>query len=177
MINVGQIYSYKKIGNFVITNITEEKISRIWQDGSVDEIDINVYDGRMFGVLIAEFGSWQEAVCSNDFKEINGDQYEKIKELEKRLENLTNNYKLLEKKQAGDVAHGQALVDEFGDFEALCEELQNLRNLLKECRTLCKEMIEINHLYKQGKCICPCKESITDILTSINAALCESEEQ
>lgn len=33
MINVGQIYSYKKIGNFVITNITEEKISRIWQDG------------------------------------------------------------------------------------------------------------------------------------------------
>ena len=97
MINVGQIYSYKKIGNFVITNITEEKISRIWQDGSVDEIDINVYDGRMFGVLIAEFGSWQEAVCSNDFKEINGDQYEKIKELEKRLENLTNNYKLLEK--------------------------------------------------------------------------------
>lgn len=38
MIMVGQVYSYKKIGNFVITNITEEKISRIWQDGSVDEI-------------------------------------------------------------------------------------------------------------------------------------------
>lgn len=40
MIMVGQVYSYKKIGNFVITNIIEEKISRIWQDGSVDEIDI-----------------------------------------------------------------------------------------------------------------------------------------
>lgn len=96
MIMVGQVYSYKKIGNFVITNITEEKISRIWQDGSVDEIDINAYDGRIVGILIAEYGSWQEAVCSNDFEEINGNQYEKIKELEKRLENLTNNYKLLE---------------------------------------------------------------------------------
>lgn len=29
MINVGQIYSYKKIGNFVITNITKEKISML----------------------------------------------------------------------------------------------------------------------------------------------------
>lgn len=128
MIMVGQVYSYKKIGNFVITNITEEKISRIWQDGSVDEIDINAYGGRMFGILIANYGSWQEAVCSNDFEEINGDQYEKIKELEKRLENLTNNYKLLEKQQAGDIAHGQALVDEFGDFESVHEELQRLRD-------------------------------------------------
>lgn len=142
MIMVGQVYSYKKIGNFVITNITEEKISRIWQDGSVDEIDINVYNGRMFGALIAEYGSWQEAVCSNDFKEINGDQYEKIKELEKRLKNLTNNYKLLEKQQAGDVAHGQALVDEFGDFEALYEELKNLRNLLKECKEYLSDVDE-----------------------------------
>ncbi len=142
MIMVGQVYSYKKIGNFVITNITEEKISRIWQDGSVDEIDINAYDGCIAGVLIAECGSWQEAVCSNDFKEINGDQYEKIKELEKRLKNLTNNYKLLEKQQAGDVAHGQALVDEFGDFEALCEELKNLRNLLKECKEYLSDVDE-----------------------------------
>lgn len=128
MINVGQIYSYKKIGNFVITNITEEKISRIWQDGNVDEIDINAYDGRIAGILIAEYGSWQEAVCSNDFEEINGNQYEKIKELEKRLENLTNNYKLLEKKQAIDIADGQALVDEFGDFGSVHEELQRLRD-------------------------------------------------
>lgn len=127
MIKEGQIYSYKKIGNFVITNITEEKISRIWQDGSVDEIDINVYDGRMFGVLIAEFGSWQEAVCSNDFKEINGDQYEKIKELEKRLENLTNNYKLLKKKQAIDIADGQALVDGLGDFDDVREIEKKLK--------------------------------------------------
>lgn len=84
MINVGQIYSYKKIGNFVITNITEEKISRIWQDGSVDEIDINAYDGRITGVLVAEYGSWQEAVCSNDFEEINCNQYEKNKRTRKK---------------------------------------------------------------------------------------------
>lgn len=32
-------------------------------------------------------------------------------------------------------------------------------------------MIKVNHLYIQGKCICPCKESITDILTRIDAVL------
>lgn len=131
MIMVGQVYSYKKIGNFVITNITEEKISRIWQDGSVDEIDINAYDGRIAGILIAEYGSWQEAVCSNDFEEINGNQYEKIKELEKRLENLTNNYKLLEKKQAIDIADGQALVDGLGDFDDVREIEKKLKIALK----------------------------------------------
>lgn len=78
---------------------------------------MNWHDGRIAGILIAEYGSWQEAVCSNDFEEINGDQYEKIKELEKRLENLTNNYKLLEKKQAIDIADGQALVDGLDDFD------------------------------------------------------------
>lgn len=53
----------------------------------------------------------------------------KVKELEKDIQTLTNNYKLLEKKQASDIAHGQALVDEFGDFEALYEELQRLRKI------------------------------------------------
>lgn len=52
---------------------------------------------------------------------------EKVEELEKDIQTLTNNYKLLEKEQAADIAHGQALVDEFGDFEALYEELQRLR--------------------------------------------------
>lgn len=58
---------------------------------------------------------------------------EKVKELEQDVKTLTNNYKLLEDKQASDIIHGQALVDEFGDFEALYEELKNLRFLLKEC--------------------------------------------
>lgn len=60
-------------------------------------------------------------------------QAERIKELEQDVKTLTNNYKLLEDKQASDIIHGQALVDEFGDFEALYEELKNLRFLLKEC--------------------------------------------
>lgn len=46
---------------------------------------------------------------------------EKVKELEQDVKTPEN------------LAHGQALVDEFGDFEALYEELQNLRSLLKEC--------------------------------------------
>lgn len=54
---------------------------------------------------------------------------EKVKELEKYIQTLTNNYKLLEKEQAADIAHGQALVDDFGDFEALYEELQRLRKI------------------------------------------------
>lgn len=146
MIKEGQIYSYKKIGNFAVTNITEEKISRIWQDGSVDEIDINVYDGRVFGVLIAEFGSWQEAVCSNDFKEINGDQYEKIKELEKRLENLTNNYKLLEKKQAIDIADGQALVDGLGNFDDVREIEKKLKIAVESLKWI-KEQADTSAQY------------------------------
>lgn len=59
---------------------------------------------------------------------------EKVKELKRDIKVLTNNYKLLEKQQAENLAHGQALVDEFGDFETLYEELQNLRSLLKECQ-------------------------------------------
>lgn len=35
----------------------------------------------------------------------------------------------IEKEQAYDIAHGQALVEEFGDFEALYEELQRLRKI------------------------------------------------
>lgn len=46
-------------------------------------------------------------------------QAERIKELEQDVKTLTNNYKLLEKQQAENIAHGQALVDEFGDYEAL----------------------------------------------------------
>ncbi len=54
-------------------------------------------------------------------------QAERIKELEQDVKTLTNNYKLLEDKQASDIIHGQALVDEFGDFEALYEEIVRLR--------------------------------------------------
>lgn len=57
---------------------------------------------------------------------------EKVKELEKDIKTLTNNYKILECEQAGNIAAGQALVDEFGDYEALYEELQRLRKIEKK---------------------------------------------
>lgn len=63
-------------------------------------------------------------------------QAERIKELEQDVKTLTNNYKLLERQQAENLAHGQALVDEFGDFETLYKELQNLRSILKECKNI-----------------------------------------
>jgi hypothetical protein len=59
---------------------------------------------------------------------------EKVKELEQDVKTLTNNYKLLEDKQASDIIHGQALVDEFGDFEALYEELQRLKEVIRTAR-------------------------------------------
>lgn len=129
MIMVGQVYSYKKIGNFVITNITEEKISRIWQDGSVDEIDINAYDGRMHGILVAEYGRWQDAVNSDDFKML------------------------------GSVRD---------------EELQNLRNLLKECKPYIQK--EMETIKGAGFCNCDWAWKTSDLLTCINVALGESEE-
>lgn len=64
------------------------------------------------------------------------DLTEKVKELKRDIKVLTNNYKLLEKQQAENLANGQALVDEFGDFETLYEELQNLRSILKECKNI-----------------------------------------
>lgn len=67
---------------------------------------------------------------------------EKVKELEKDIQTLTNNYKQLEKEQASDIAHGQALVEEFGDFEALYEELQRLRKIAVKY-----ECIKINGNY------------------------------
>ena len=55
--------------------------------------------------------------------------YDHISELEKEVQTLTNNYNLLKKQQVLDIAHGQALVDEFGDYEVLYEELQRLRKI------------------------------------------------
>lgn len=69
-IKAGQIYSCKRIGNFVISNVSKNgEISRIWQDGSVDVADVVLWDG----IFIAEYPSWQEAVCSEEFKEM-GDE-------------------------------------------------------------------------------------------------------
>lgn len=64
---------------------------------------------------------------------------ERVRELKKDVENLTNNYKLLESKQAVDIAHGQALVDEFGDYEAVYQEITLLRNENRRLHQILKE--------------------------------------
>ena len=95
---------------------------------------------------------------------------EKVKELEQDVKTLTNNYKLLEDKQASDIIHGQALVDEFGDFEALYEELQNLRFLLKECDGCVRSL--------RARGVSDCNGSnLNDLLTRITTAIGESEEK
>lgn len=74
MIKAGQIYSYRKIGNFVVSNVDENgEISRIWQDGSVDVVDAVRWDGKIHGIFIAEYPNWRAAVCSEEFKEM-GDE-------------------------------------------------------------------------------------------------------
>lgn len=66
-----------------------------------------------------------------------------VKALEKDVENLTNNYKLLESVQAVEIAHGQALVDEFGDCEAVYQEITRLRNENRQLRQILKESYSI----------------------------------
>ncbi len=93
----------------------------------------------------------------------------KVKELEQDVKTITSNYKMLDRQQAKNLAHGQALVDEFGDFETLYEELQNLRSLLKECDGC------VHSLRARGVSDCN-GSNLNDLLTRINAALSESEE-
>ena len=97
-------------------------------------------------------------------------QAERIKELEQDVKTLTNNYKLLEKQQAENLAHGQGLVDEFGDFETLYEELQNLRSLLKECDGCVRSL--------RARGVSDCNGSnLNDLLTRITTAIGESEKK
>lgn len=85
---------------------------------------------------------------------------------------LTEKVKELEK----EVAKGVEIIGKLlNEGHAAIEKNKQFSSLLKECRTLCKEMIKVNRLYIQGKCICPCKESITDILTRIDAVLGKNE--
>ena len=98
-------------------------------------------------------------------------QAERIKELEQAVKTLTNNYKLLEKQQAENLAHGQALVDEFGDFETLYEELKNLRSLVKECKNIVAHDCWQEAQFPDGQVV-----ERQDFLTRLNAAIGDSEE-
>ena len=107
------------------------------------------------------------AICDYDhFVELT----EKVKGLEKDVENLTNNYKLLESKQAVDIAHGQALVDEFGDYEAVYQEIIRLKRevdkgdmiigkLLNEGKAATEKNKQLRQLLKE------CKEYLSDVDT------------
>ncbi len=123
---------------------------------------------------------------------------EKVKELKRDVETLKSNYKLLEKQQAENLAHGQALVDEFGDFEALYEELIRLRKevtkgeeiigkLINEGNDAINKTKQLSCLLKEcdgcvrslrARGVSDCNGSnLNDLLTRISAALSESEEK
>lgn len=95
---------------------------------------------------------------------------EKVKEFEKDVENLTNNYKLLESKQAVDIAHGQALVDEFGDCEAVYQEITLLRNEKRQFCRLLKEVKEKIHNEFINQDIVSI-DNFHELLTKINEVL------
>lgn len=80
------------------------------------------------------------------------------------------NYKLLESKQAVDIAHGQALVDEFGDCEAVYQEIIRLKRevdkgdmiigkLLNEGKAATEKNKQLRQLLKE------CKEYLSDVDT------------
>lgn len=101
---------------------------------------------------------------------MNGNEKEKEQELS--VLHLVLKYEWYDK-----IASGEKTTEyrECSDYWNQRLKNKQFSGLLKECRTLCKEMIKVNRLYIQGKCICPCKENITDILTRINAALGKNE--
>ena len=104
--------------------------------------DFNDYEGNYYKPEFSKGKLEVLASCDyNHFVELT----EKVRGLEKDVENLTNNYKLLESKQAVDIAHGQALVDEFGDYEAVYQEITQLRNENRQLRQLLKEVKEKIH--------------------------------
>lgn len=124
--------------NITSNNLTDdwkaEKIKRnkyyFFRDGpySIVQIGFINYDNDLLELSRDE---WIEPEVTDILAPCDYDHFveltEKVKELEKDIQTLTNNYNMLEKEQAADIAHGQALVEEFGDFEALYEELQRLR--------------------------------------------------
>lgn len=140
-----------------------------------EHVTIGFYDSISFSCC-SDFGI-KEVICPCDYEiwahlETKAEwQAERVKELEQDVKTLTNNYKLLEKQQAENLAHGQALVDEFGDFETLYEELKNLRSLVKECKNIVAHDCWQEAQFPGGQVV-----ERQDFLTRLNAAIGESEE-
>lgn len=72
MIKLGQIYKYENVGLFVISNIQDiddesYNVTIIWQDGSAEIFKAIRKSMQIYGKLIAEYPTWQEAVNSKEF--------------------------------------------------------------------------------------------------------------
>ncbi len=107
------------------------------------------------------------AICNYDhFVELT----KKVKVLEGDVKTLTNNYKLLESVQAVEIAHGQALVDEFGDYEAVYQEITLLRNEKRQFCRLLKEVKEKIHNEFINQDIVSI-DNFHELLTKINKVL------
>lgn len=141
---------------FISVNQSKPKIATIDYDG--DFIDI-------WGSYISSYTNEIEVLAHIP----SYDELQRLKEIEEH----TWDYDLQAQKLSEALDKNKHLQDFLGNQD---KEVENLRDLLKNCKSLCKDMIETNLLYEQGVAICPCKESITDLLTCINAAIGESEE-
>lgn len=118
------------------------------------------------------YGFWNNCNLNDLIKEVLAlvPEYTEFVHLETKAEWQAERIKELE--QAENLAHGQALVDEFGDFEALYEELQNLRSLLKECKNIVAHDCWQEAQFPDGQVV-----ERQDFLTRLNAAIGESEEK
>lgn len=69
MIKVGQVYKQKNNEIFVVTQILDEDVFIIYNDGYNTTYPIDA-DNKpfIFDKLIAEYPTWQEAVNSPEFK-------------------------------------------------------------------------------------------------------------
>lgn len=118
------------------------------------------------------YGFWNNCNLNDLIKEVLAlvPEYTEFVHLETKVKRQAERIKELE--QAENLAHGQALVDEFGDFEALYEELQNLRSLLKECKNIVAHDCWQEAQFPDGQVV-----ERQDFLTRLNAAIGESEEK
>lgn len=69
MIRAGQIYEYENKEKFVLTNISNKRLNAIFQSGVVINLERFSPEMRVYGKLIAEYPTWQEAVNSKEFAE------------------------------------------------------------------------------------------------------------
>ncbi len=68
MIKEGQIYEYESGERFILTNISSKRLCAIYQSGVVINLERFSPQIRVYGKLIAEYPTRQEAVNSKEFR-------------------------------------------------------------------------------------------------------------